>query len=216
MGLFSKSQPKPGEVGGMSATEMLRQDHQKVKGIFDEFESTEDGGAKRKLVETCLIELTIHAKLEEEIFYPACRKQLDDEDIMDEATEEHHVAKLLIAELADMKTSDDRYDAKFMVLAESVRHHIEEEEGEILPKIEKSGFDLESLGQQMAERKLILQEEVSLESIVSEMSGEHEVSGRSRSRSSSRSSRSGGTRSRRSSRGSKSRRVARGRSRQKV
>ena len=166
-GFNLKPQPEtePGHIEDIQATELLREDHRKVKGLFDEFESTEEADAKRRLCEKTLIELTVHAKLEEELFYPAARKQLQDEDLMDEADEEHHVAKLLIGELASMTPSDKHYDAKYSVLAESVRHHIKEEEEEILPKIEKSGFDLETLGQEMAERKLSLAAEVTLESI---------------------------------------------------
>jgi hemerythrin superfamily protein len=158
-------QAEPGHVEDIQATEMLREDHRKVKEIFDEFERTEDSAAKKRLVERALVDLTVHAKLEEEVFYPTVRREIRDDDLMDEAAEEHHVAKLLIGELASMKPSDPRYDAKFLVLAESVRHHIEEEEGEMLPKIEESGFDLETLGQEMTERKLLLVDEVTLETI---------------------------------------------------
>lgn len=160
-----QKEPEPGHVEDIQATEMLREDHRKVKEIFDEFERTEDSAAKKRLVERALIDLTVHAKLEEEVFYPTVRREIREEDLMDEAAEEHHVAKMLIGELASMKPSDSRYDAKFMVLAENVRHHIEEEEGEMLPKIEESGFDLETLGQEMTERKLRLVDEVTLESI---------------------------------------------------
>jgi hemerythrin superfamily protein len=198
-----KSEVKPGQVEGAGATELLREDHRKVKEIFDEFERTEETAAKRRLVESCLIELSIHAKIEEELFYPAARKA--DPELIDEAEEEHHVAKLLISELCRMKPSDDRYDAKFSVLSESVKHHIEEEEGELFPKFEKSGVDLETLGQEMAERKMRLMEEVSLESIreeinivVASVAPAGAAAGRG----------SRNTRSRRNSRGSRSRRVS--------
>ena len=170
MGMFNRQKG----MEAMGATEILRQDHAKVRKIFDEFESTEESAAKRRLVETCLIELTIHSKLEEELFYPAARKH-SDEDIVDEAEEEHHVAKLLIAELSTMTPSDKRYDAKFTVLSDSIRHHIEEEEGEMFPSFEKSGVDLQTLGQEMMERKQNLMQEVTLDSIRQELS--IEVSG---------------------------------------
>jgi hemerythrin superfamily protein len=141
------------------AVDMLREDHDKVKNLFDEFEDA-DENEKEQIVHTAINELTIHAALEEEIFYPAVRQVLDDDEQLDEALEEHHVVKLLIAELEDMKPGDERFDAKFKVLAESVRHHIEEEESEVLPKAEKSDeLDLQSLGEQMMERKQELQEE---------------------------------------------------------
>jgi hemerythrin-like domain-containing protein len=142
------------------AVDMLREDHEKVKNLFDEFEDA-DEDEKEQIVRTAINELTIHATLEEEIFYPAVRPVIDDEEQLDEALEEHHVAKLLIAELQDMKPGDERYDAKFKVLAESVRHHIEEEDSEVLSKAEKADeLDLESLGEQMMERKQELQEEL--------------------------------------------------------
>lgn len=148
-----------------SAVGMLEEDHRKVQQLFDEFERTEESAAKRRLVEKAIIELTIHSKLEEELFYPAARRKIGDEELMDEAAEEHHVVALLIGELASMKPSDPRYEAKFLVLAENVRHHIEEEEAEILPKVERAGLDLESLGQEMGERKMTLAEEVSVDTI---------------------------------------------------
>jgi hypothetical protein len=142
-----------------NAVDMLKADHAKVKQLFDDFESADGDQAKGQIVGTALQELTIHAALEEEIIYPAIRALDDDEEHqekMDEALEEHHAAKLLIAELAGMTSDEERYDAKFKVLAESVRHHIEEEENEVLPKAEES-LDLEELGRQMTIRKAELQ-----------------------------------------------------------
>ena len=139
------------------AVEMLREDHQKVKGLFEEFEKAEEDDEKLRIVRTAIHELKIHATLEEEIFYPAVRELIEEDDQMDEALEEHHVAKLIIAELQDMEPGDERFDAKFKVLAESVKHHIEEEESEILPKAEKMELDQEQLGEEMEERKTELQ-----------------------------------------------------------
>ena len=141
------------------ALEMLREDHQKVKDLFEEFEKAEEDDEKLRIVRTALTELQIHATLEEEIFYPAVRELMDDDDQMDEALEEHHVAKLIMAELADMEPGDEHFDAKFKVLAESVKHHIEEEESEILPKAEEMELDHEELGEEMSERKMELQGE---------------------------------------------------------
>jgi hemerythrin-like domain-containing protein len=137
------------------AVEMLEADHAKVKELFDDFEAAEDHREKRRIAQTTLRELTIHAALEEEIVYPAIRALDDDEEHeekMDEALEEHHAARLLIAELEGRGSDTERYDAKFKVLAEMVRHHIEEEENEVLPKA-RGSLDLEELGQQMARRK---------------------------------------------------------------
>jgi hemerythrin superfamily protein len=133
--------------------EMLKEDHQKVKALFEEFEGADDSKTKQRIVETALMELDVHAKLEEGLVYPAVREEIDDEDLMDEALEEHHVVHVLIAELKKMKPSDDRFDAKFTVLAENVKHHIKEEESEMLPKAEGLDIDWESLEQQVLKRK---------------------------------------------------------------
>lgn len=134
------------------AVALLKEDHDRVKGLFDQFETAGGRAAKRKIVRQALTELKVHAALEEELFYPAVRKAVGRE-IMNEADEEHHVAKLLIAELDAMDGSESHFDAKFLVLAENVRHHIKEEEGEMLPKAQKVKIDFEMLAQKMARRK---------------------------------------------------------------
>jgi hemerythrin superfamily protein len=114
------------------AVSLLKEDHDRVKQLFDQFENTKSRPAKVKLAQQALTELKVHATLEEELFYPAVRKPIGKE-VMNEADEEHHVAKLLIAELELMDGSESHYDAKFHVLAENVRHHLQEEENEMLP-----------------------------------------------------------------------------------
>lgn len=138
-----------------NAISLLKEDHAKVKEIFDKFDEEQTPEDERRaLAEKALVELTIHAEIEEKIFYPAVRAKIDDDDLMNEALEEHHAAKLLIRELVDSNLSGERWDAKFCVLSESVRHHIEEEEGEMLPKAQKEAkLDYEELGVQMMERK---------------------------------------------------------------
>src|SRR5581483_9735585 len=111
----------------------LMKDHDRVKNLFDRFEKSESPAEKEKIIGEAVTELKIHATIEEEIFYPSVRK-LVDKDLMNEADEEHHVARVLVAELDRNGRRDDHRDAKFTVLAESVRHHIKEEEGEMLPK----------------------------------------------------------------------------------
>jgi hypothetical protein len=103
-------------------------------------------------VRQALAELKVHAAVEEEIFYPAVRARVGKE-VMNEADEEHHVAKLLIAELDIMDGSESHFDAKFTVLAENVRHHIKEEENEMLPKAQAVKLDFESLAEKMLRRK---------------------------------------------------------------
>lgn len=138
-----------------NAIDLLKADHKKVKELFEQFEETDDRKVKTQIVKKALEELSIHATLEEELFYPAIRAEIgdDDEDMMDEADEEHHVAKVLIAELEEMKDSESHYDAKFTVLAENVRHHIKEEEGEMFPKAKDTDIDFDALGEEMLSRK---------------------------------------------------------------
>ena len=141
------------QAASTTVTDMLREDHKKVKGLFEEFEQAEDTKAKQQIVETALAELEVHAKLEEELIYPAIRAEIDHDDLMDEALEEHHVVHGLLGELKKMKPSDERYDAKFTVLAENVRHHIKEEESEMFPKAEDCEIDWEALCFQVVKRK---------------------------------------------------------------
>src|SRR4051794_35492855 len=114
------------------AIALLKKDHDIVKSLFDEFENAASAAAKEKIVDQAVTALRMHAVLEEEMFYPTVRAHVGDK-LMNEADEEHHVAKVLIAELEREGRSDHRH-AKFTVLSESVRHHIEEEENEIFPK----------------------------------------------------------------------------------
>ena len=137
------------------AVSILKRDHDTVKELFDEFEKAKQRPAKKKIVAKALTELKVHAALEEEIFYPAVRAELD-HDLMNEADEEHHVAKVLIAELEKMTGKEDHYDAKFTVLVENVRHHIKEEESEVLPKAKRLPIDFDALGARMLKRKEVL------------------------------------------------------------
>ena len=151
--MFMPTSSKSQVASASAVTDMLREDHKKVKGLFEEFERVEDAKAKQRIVETALAELEVHAKLEEELIYPAIRSEIDDDDLMDEALEEHHVVHGLLGELKKMKPSDARYDAKFTVLAENVRHHIKEEESEMFPKAEECEIDWEALYSQVVKRK---------------------------------------------------------------
>ena len=132
---------------------MLKKDHEKVKQLFDQFEKATDSRTRARLVQETLFELDVHATLEERLIYPAIREEIDAEDIMDEALEEHHVAHTLMNELKLMSPSDDRYDAKFTVLGENIKHHVKEEEGSMFPEAEKADLNWEELAQQAMERK---------------------------------------------------------------
>jgi hemerythrin superfamily protein len=136
--------------------QMLEEDHAKVKDLFDQFEKAKDARSKERIIQNTLLELDVHAKLEETLIYPAIRKELDEEDVMDEALEEHHVAHVLINELKRMRSSDGRYHAKFKVLGESIKHHVKEEEGTMFPKAEKADLDWERLQQRAQEQKEVL------------------------------------------------------------
>ena len=134
------------------AISILIKDHDRVKDLFDRFEKSESAPEKQRIIKEALSELKIHAVIEEEIFYPAVRKYVE-KDLMNEADEEHHVARVLIAELDQDARANDHREAKFTVLAESVRHHIKEEEGEMLPKAKSAELDFEVLGREMLDRK---------------------------------------------------------------
>lgn len=134
------------------AAALLKEDHDRVRALFDQFERAKGRAAKVKIVRAALTELKVHAAIEEELYYPAVRAKVGKE-VMNEADEEHHVAKLLVAELDAMDGSESHFDAKFTVLAENVRHHIKEEEGEMLPKARAAKVDFEALAETMRRRK---------------------------------------------------------------
>jgi hemerythrin superfamily protein len=157
-----------GRASRPDVLKMLAEDHKKVTRMFEQFqkmkeEEDPDTEAKQMLVEVCCAELTVHAQLEEELFYPALRDAIDDMDLLDEAEVEHASAKQLITELAAMQPDDDLYDAKFTVLGEYVKHHIEEEEKEIFPKAKKAKLDLAAMAAEATERKMQIREELGLE-----------------------------------------------------
>ena len=137
------------------AIEMLKTDHRKVLDLFRQFSEAGERAhkTKQKLADQIFQELEVHSKLEEEIFYPAVRAVADQEqeELVDEGLEEHHVVDLLIQELRGMTPEDDNYDAKMTVLCENVEHHIQEEEGEMLPDARKKlGDQTEQLAQEMS------------------------------------------------------------------
>lgn len=134
------------------AIAILKGDHDKVKGLFEQFEKADNLRSKKKIVADAIMELKIHAEIEEKIFYPSVRKGIK-KDLMNEADEEHHVAKLLIAELDQMDATDDHWEAKFTVLAENIRHHIKEEEGDMLPQARKLAVDFSAVGRKLLAMK---------------------------------------------------------------
>ena len=143
-----------------NAVTLLTEDHKKVKKLFKNFEKLkEDAGTKEKavLVEEICAELSMHASVEEEIFYPAVRESIEEEDLMDEADVEHATAKALIVELRGMKPGDDHYDAKVTVLGEYIDHHVKEEQSEMFRKAKSAKVDMAEVGERIMRRKEELQ-----------------------------------------------------------
>ena len=161
---MTKRKHPAGSQANPDAVQLLTDDHKKVKKLFKEFErikEREDAAEEKSaLVQQICMELTIHTKVEEEIFYPVVRESIDEEDLMDEADVEHAGAKALIQQLEHMKPDDDHYDAKVTVLGEYIDHHVKEEHEEMFPKAKKAKVDLVELGARIAERKAELQRQV--------------------------------------------------------
>ena len=137
------------------AIQLLKADHREVKQLFKDFAGIKEQDAEKKseVVKQICDALTIHTKLEEEIFYPAVRQSIDEAELMDEADVEHAGATILVTQLERMSPGDDHYDAMVSVLGEYVDHHIKEEQEEIFPKAKKAKVDLAELGARIAERK---------------------------------------------------------------
>ncbi|HJU05848.1 MAG TPA: hemerythrin domain-containing protein [Nitrospiraceae bacterium] len=144
----------PFTTKAMTAVDLLRTDHERLKALFRDFEAAEDTTRKQSLVQEVITELDIHATVEEEVFYPAVRRDSPDAaDQLDESFEEHHVAKFLMGELMGMSPEDKRFDAKFRVLVENVRHHIKEEEAELFARARTGRLDLVKLGREIESAK---------------------------------------------------------------
>ena len=139
----------------VDAIDLLRQDHDRVEKAFKEFErmDRQDAGACRRVVQEACEALKVHTAVEEEIFYPAVRKAIDDGDVMNEAAVEHETAKMLIEQLDSMAPDDPNYYPTFTVLGEYVRHHVKQEHDEIFPAAKKAKLDLAALGERMRARK---------------------------------------------------------------
>jgi hemerythrin superfamily protein len=145
-----------GQAKQQDAIALLTADHDEVKALFKKFQKAKGGdSAKGDLVEQICKALTVHAEIEEEIFYPAARDALAEkgDDMLDEAEVEHASIKSLVEQLKDAEPGEEMYDAKVKVLCEYVNHHVKEEEGEMFPKVKKAKLDLDELGAEMMERK---------------------------------------------------------------
>ena len=137
------------------AVALLKEDHRTVEDLFAQFEKASGEGRKQKLASQICLELSVHARIEEEIFYPACEGKVE-EDLLKEAYVEHDGAKLLIAEILAGEPSDEFYDAKVTVLQEQIEHHVKEEEQRLeglFAQARKAELDMDALGEQLAARK---------------------------------------------------------------
>lgn len=147
----------------MDAVALLKADHRKVEDLFAKFESARGAERKKALAMQICTELVVHATIEEEIFYPACKGEIEDEDLLDEAYVEHDGAKVLIAEITAASPEDEFYDAKVKVLSELIKHHVKEEERRaegLFAEAKAAGLDLDDLGERLAARKKALMAEI--------------------------------------------------------
>ena len=139
----------------IDAIALLKADHRTVEELFANFVAAKGDGRKKALAEQICLELTVHTKIEEDIFYPACEGSVED-DLLKEAYVEHDGAKVLIAEIEAGGPGDEFYDAKVKVLSEMIEHHVEEEERRVegmFSQARKAGVDLDALGERMAAEK---------------------------------------------------------------
>jgi hemerythrin superfamily protein len=142
----------------MDAITLLKQDHKAVEKLFKQFEKTTAPAEQRKLATRIVKELSVHAAIEEMVFYPAVRERVPKaEDTVLESLEEHYIVKWVLNELEDMKPNHERFKAKMTVLIENVRHHVEEEESELFPDVRKAikRKELAELGEALEKAKKV-------------------------------------------------------------
>jgi hemerythrin superfamily protein len=141
------------------ATTLLRADHKLVSGLFTQYDKAQSPSKKKRLVEQICTELSVHAQVEEEIFYPAVKRALHDHKLVPEATVEHASLKLLISEVEGVEPDGEMFDAKIKVLGEYVKHHVKEEQTEMFPRAKETDLDMSELGGKIVARKRVLLEE---------------------------------------------------------
>ena len=138
---------------GPDAIALLKADHKRVAALYEQYEGTRSVAKKRALVATICQELSIHAQVEEEIFYPAVKAALNDKELVPEATVEHATLKELIAQVKDKEPDGEMFDARIQVMSEYTKHHVKEEQTEMFPKAQKTRLDMKALGARIAARK---------------------------------------------------------------
>lgn len=138
------------------ATELLIADHNIVSGLFTEFKKSKSNAEKKQLVSKICKELTVHAQIEEEIFYPAVKLALKDKELVPEARVEHQSLDALIKQVKGIEPDGEIFDAKIMVMYEYVKHHVKEEQEKMFPKAKATSLNMHELGSKLAERKAAL------------------------------------------------------------
>jgi hemerythrin-like domain-containing protein len=151
--MTTSKEEKSSSAKSQDATALLKTDHELVSDLFIEYESAESNKAKKQIAEHICKELTVHAQIEEEIFYPAVKKALKDKELIPEAKVEHDTLRSLIAQIQDTEPGDEMYDAKIKVMREYVKHHVKEEQNEIFPKAKSTDLDMVDLGERLFKRK---------------------------------------------------------------
>jgi len=149
------------------AVALLKADHRKVEDLFAKYEKATGAEKKRELAAEICKELTVHTRLEEDIFYPACEGAVDD-DLLKESFVEHDAAKVLMAEIESGGPDEEFYDAKIKVLAEMIHHHVQEEERRVeglFSKARKAGRDMDELAERMTSEKQELLETIRSEGL---------------------------------------------------
>jgi hypothetical protein len=135
------------------AIALLKADHKRVSELYDAYEKTHSIPKKRDIVAKICLELSVHAQVEEEIFYPAVKAALKDKELVPEATVEHATLKDLIAQVKDKEPDGEMFDAKIKVMSEYTKHHVKEEQNEMFPKAKATKLDMFELGAAIAARK---------------------------------------------------------------
>jgi len=153
---LTKKSSKP---DSQNAITLLRADHQKVTDLFETFEKSRSTAKKKVIAQEICKELTVHATIEEEIFYPAAKAALNDTEMVPEALVEHDGVKKLIAEI-EGSAEGEMFEARVKVLSELIKHHVKEEQTELFPAVKKTSLDLTALGAQLVARKTELLEEL--------------------------------------------------------
>ena len=148
----SQEADKP-PVAAQDAISLLKSDHKAVSGLFADYEAARSATNKKAIVAEICTALSVHAQIEEEIFYPGVKAAIKDKLLVPEATVEHAGVKSLIAQLEGVEPDGEMYEARVKVLSEYVKHHVKEEQNEMFPKVKESSLDLDELGVRMAARK---------------------------------------------------------------